>query len=492
MADKSKTCYEEMYISTEELDGSSELSDLNFNMTRSLYTHPIWNSKNYLIFMINEFDWDTYISKTYRHSVERLYTLDSGNTTSRKYYDALVLCFKFMWRFFRGLKAIICHRGGCSRYDHFAEKIFWYSGAEDEAYFDFSVTNMHGKNLRLALSDTEGVVLKLSFFDSSMWMESMRTEILDELAEKLHFTYTSDLNQYVSREVGQKLDIDLHYVEVRVGPEDTDYSKFDFSIGVETAAMGILTPHSKFMPQCLVPFEVFNFKVWICIILTCIVFVWMQHVFLNAQCRMFRGLYSMADILLYDGTSSMYTIYAYFICGSPPRLLLGKLFTGKILFFVFIFSALIISNVFLGGMTTLLTSTVQYAEIDTLQALEGSHLSIQVTEKESAVLYFSELGLSEKMMAKFSTSFNHYFSFIENDIAAEDLWGFSFQKEPRTHSGSISRTLECRDITVDSKTAQLKRNLIRNRSFSFRGRDSLTPKIITMDAGRSPRHRGQR
>ncbi|CAH0383526.1 unnamed protein product [Bemisia tabaci] len=424
-----------MYISTEELDGSSELSDLNFNMTRSLYTHPIWNSKNYLIFMINEFDWDTCISKTYCHSVERLYTPDSGNSSSRNYYNALIFCFKFMWRFFRGLKAIICHRGGCSRYDHFAEKIFWYSGAEDEAYFDFFVTNMHGKNLRLALSDTEGVVIKLSFFDSSEWIYYTWNSILTEVAKSLHFTYdTSDMSQYVSREIGQKLDLDLHYVEVGLGTEGTDYSKFDFSVGVETATMGILTPHSKFMPQCLVPFEVFTFEVWICIILTCIVFVWMQYAFLNAQSRMFRGLYSMADISLYDSTSSMYTIYAYFICGSPPRLLLGKLFTGKILFSVFIFSALIISNVFLGGMTTLLTNTVQYPEIDTLQALEDSHLSIQVTEKESAVSYFSELGLSEKMMAKFSTSFNHYYSIIKNDITREELWLF-ISKLSRLHCG---------------------------------------------------------
>ncbi|CAH0383612.1 unnamed protein product [Bemisia tabaci] len=420
-----KTCDERMYISAEELDGSLDLSDVNFNMTRNLYTNPIWNSQNYLIFMISEFDCSACDDTSCVIAEKRRYTLDSGNSTSQNSYDTLIFCFKFIWRFFRGLKAIICHRGGCSRYDPFTEKIIWYSGGKDEAYFDFSITNMHGKHLRLTTKDHEGIVIEQSFFDSSDWMESLRFHILAELAESLHFTYTAVISQdFVSHDVGQKHDLDLHSVEIGIVPEDIDYSKFDFTVGVETVVMGIITPHSKFMPQCLVPFEVFTFEVWICIVLTCIVFVSMQYAFFNAQSRMFRGLYSMADISLYDSASSIYTIYAYFICGSPPRLLLGKLFTGKILFFVFVFSALIISNVFLGGMTTLLTNTVQYPEIDTMQALEDSHLSIQVSEKESAVLYFSQLGLSEKVMAKFSTSFEHYVSLLANNVNDENLWDF--------------------------------------------------------------------
>ncbi|CAH0383615.1 unnamed protein product [Bemisia tabaci] len=419
------TCDEQMYISAEELDGSLDLSDVNFNMTRSLYTNPIWNSQNYLIFIISEFDGSTCNYTSCIHPEKRRYTPDSGNTISPNSYDTLIFSFKFIWRFFRGLKAIICHRGGCSRYDPFTEKIIWYSGGKDEAYFDFSVTNMHGKHLKLTKKDYKGIVMEQLFFDNSMWMDSLRFDIVGQLAESLNFTTTPVTSQnFFSHDLGQKHDLDLHYVEIGVVPEDVDYSKFDISVGVETAIVGIVTPHSKFMPQCLVPFEVFTLEVWTCIVLTCIVFVSMQYAFLNAQSRMFRGLYSVAEISLYDSTSSIYTIYAYFICGSPPYLLLGKLFTGKILFSVFVFSALIISNVFLGGMTTLLTSTVQYPEIDTLQDLEDSHLSIQVTEKESAVLYFSQLGLSEKVMAKFYTSFEHYVSLIVNNKTGADLWDF--------------------------------------------------------------------
>ncbi|CAH0387345.1 unnamed protein product [Bemisia tabaci] len=387
-------------------------------MTRGLYTNPIWNSNNYLIFMLRDFDRDDCKPPTQHHAVI------SPNETASNDFAELIICFKFIWRFFRGVKTTICSEKGCSRYDHFAENIIWYSGEDHEVYFDFSVTNMHRKPLSFIPDDSEGVYLIDQHFHR--WMSTVQEKIIDLVAESINCTskfYLGFAVEEIGHEVGQKLNVDLHHVEIGASTEEIDYSRFDFSVGIETEAMCILTPHSELLPQCLVPFKVFSFPVWIFIGITVIVFVLMQYVFLQAQGGPFRNLYSETDISLYDSTSAAHTMYAYFICGSPPRLLLGKLFTGKILFIIFIFSALIISSVFLGGMTTLLTNTVQYPEIDTLKDLEDSDLLIQVPDTEAAALYFAQLGLSEKLRGKLACNLALYLELLDEEIS-QSLVGF--------------------------------------------------------------------
>ncbi|CAH0387213.1 unnamed protein product [Bemisia tabaci] len=382
-------------------------------MTRGLYTNPIRNSNNYLIFMLRDFDRDDCKPPKQHHA------MISPNETASNDFDGLIFCFKFIWRFFRGLRTTICSEKGCSRYDHFAENIIWYSGEDHEVYFDFSVTNMHRKHLSFLLDDAEGVFVTDHHFQK--WMSTVRAQIIDAVAESINCTNTFYIgygydDEEIGHEVGQQLNVDLHHVDIGATTEEIDYSRFDFSVGVETEAMCILTPHSELLPQCLVPFKVFSFPVWIFIGITVIVFVLMQYVFLQAQGGSFRNLYSETDISLYDSTSAAHTMYAYFICGSPPRLLLGKLFTGKILFIIFIFSALIISSVFLGGMTTLLTNTVQYPEIDTLKDLEDSDLLIQVPDTEAAALYFAQLGLSEKLRGKLACNLALYLRLFDEEI----------------------------------------------------------------------------
>ncbi|CAH0382874.1 unnamed protein product [Bemisia tabaci] len=280
----------------------------------------------------------------------------------------------------------------------------------NETYFDFSVTNMHGKNLNIILNDRQGSAVNDRY--RGPYRCSVEEKILEELGASLNCTFLDFFQEGTDHDAGQKLDLDLHMLLLDATLEKIDHSKFDFSVGVEMESMCILTPHSKLMPQFLVPFKVFTFAVWSFILVIATVFVLKQYVFLKAQGGLFGGMYSETEIVQYSTSSSVYMIYGYFICGSPPRLLLGKLFTGKILFFVFIFSAFIISNIFLGGMTTLLTNTVQYPEIDTLKDLEDSDLFIQVPSVESAATYFAQLGLSEKLRAKLS-------SVAEYNIATE-------------------------------------------------------------------------
>ncbi|CAH0382871.1 unnamed protein product [Bemisia tabaci] len=408
-----------MFLSSAELNGSVDLSDLNVDLTRGLYTNPIWNSNNYLIFVLREFDQGTFNSKTCVHPQERVCDFDPGSKRSANDYDALVFCFKFFWRFFRGLKTIICHEGGCSRYDPFAEKIVQYNGEGNETYFDFSVTNMHRKQLKIIFKDSRGMIVSegLNTFQNS----ENALNLIETLAPLFNCTFQYLLFVYDIKDA-QKHNLDILVAQIFATPEKVDMSRFDFSVGVEMESMCILTPHSKLMPQFLVPFKVFTFAVWGCILLIAAVFVLQQYVFLKAQGGLFGGMYSETEIVQYSTSSSVYMIYGYFICGSPPRLLLGKLFTGKILFFVFIFSAFIISNIFLGGMTTLLTNTVQYPEIDTLKDLEDSDLFIQVPSGESAATYFAQLGLSEKLRAKLSSDVEYHISAEIEMINISLIW----------------------------------------------------------------------
>ncbi|CAH0382851.1 unnamed protein product [Bemisia tabaci] len=352
--------------------------------------------------MLSEFGRATSNSKTCVHPREWVCDFDLGNQTSANDYDALVFCFKFFWRFFRGLKTIICHEGGCSRYDPFAEKIVQYNGEGNETYFDFSLTNMHRKRLKIILKDIHDSFVSEG---SNAFQTAFFIGFFEDLAAFFNCTFEYDffVDGIDGSEDGQKHNVDILVAPIFATPEEFDLSRFDFSVGVEMESMCLLTPHSKLMPQFLVPFKVFTFAVWGCILVIAAVFVLQQYVFLKTQGGLFRGMYSETEIVQYSTSSSVYMIYGYFICGSPPRLLLGKPFTGKILFSVFIFSAFIISNIFLGGMTTLLTNTVQYPEIDTLKDLEDSDLFIQVLSVEAAVTYFAQLGLSEKLRAKLSS-----------------------------------------------------------------------------------------
>ncbi|CAH0383772.1 unnamed protein product [Bemisia tabaci] len=380
-------------------------------MTRGLYTNPLWNSNNYLIFILRDFGRDDCKPLTQHQAAI------SPNETSRNDFEELIICFKLIWRFFRGLRTIICSEKGCSRYDHFAESIIWYTGQNQEVYFDFSDINLHGKRLSLIFDDSEGLFVSDAHFHD--WMSTVRIKIVENVAESMNGTFIFHcgyVNGETGHELGQKLNVDLHNVEIGATRDETDYSRFDVSISVESEEMCIVTPHSALLPQFLVPFKVFSFPVWIFMGVTVTLFIMMQYIFLQAQGGPFRSLYSETDASLYDSTSAVHTMYAYFVCGCPPRLLLGKLFTGKILFIIFIFSALIISNIFLGGMTTLLTNTVQYPEIDTLKDLEDSGLRIQAHNTEAAATLFAQLGLSEKLRGMLTSNLESYLKLFDEDI----------------------------------------------------------------------------
>ncbi|CAH0382798.1 unnamed protein product [Bemisia tabaci] len=125
---------------------------------------------------------------------------------------------------------------------------------------------MHKKPLKMILDDFHGHLV----YDSQFNIRSgtVQGKILDQLAKSMNTTYRlydSYATQRTGHEIGQKLGVDLHQVELGASADEADYPELDFSIGIETQAMCILTPHSKLVPQFLVPFKVFTFVVWVCI-----------------------------------------------------------------------------------------------------------------------------------------------------------------------------------------------------------------------------------
>ncbi|CAH0393107.1 unnamed protein product [Bemisia tabaci] len=442
-------CDRYMSITSKEIDGSSLLSERNFNLTRGLYINPIWNSNNHLIFMLRNGDRNTLPSKIRFHQEESQQIQNQGNETFLQTgYEARLLCFKFAWRFFRGHKMVICETSGCSKYDPFAGNIIWYSGQDDKTFFDFSLNNLQKKTLKMVLNYVVGEPAENGYFDSRML--SLLSFILDDLPRSMNCTLyqESDIERVYggSKDMsrGQIFDIDLIQVIVEPKSNDMDYSQMEFSGGLETQALCILTPHSSLLPQSLVGFKSFTFIVWIHILVTLSTFLLMQYVFQRVHCKFLRRLYSETEISQYESSSAILTVYAYFICGSPPQLLLGRLYTGKILFVIFSFSSPIISSVFLSCMTSLMADTVQYPEIDSLEDLEASDLLIQVRDVTSASTIFSSLGLSEVLKGKLVNNLNHYVNALINYIAEDNGIMSYITIDPSVH---LNITSEARDFS---------------------------------------------
>ncbi|CAH0383616.1 unnamed protein product [Bemisia tabaci] len=476
-------CDEHMTVSAAELEGSEILSDRNFNFTRALYINSIWNSNNYLSFMIGQNN-----PNPVGHAVPKWQENEKlGNRSAimsvKNEYSGVILCFKFVWRFFRGIRTVICYKGVCDRYDPFSENIVSYSGKVGEAYFDFSVINVNKKVLKIAAFELEGYKIDTS---NDFTGVNAIFPILYHLQDSINCTieFIGDLfamsqdNRIPLYERGQLSDCHMHLVAVSVTGKSIPYSRFDYSVAVETREICFLTPHSKKIPQFLVPFKSFSPVVWFLIGAVVATFVLMQRAFQSAQLRIFRGVYSEAEIRIFETTSSLFSIYAYFMSGSPPRLVLGNFLTGKILFFIFSFSALIITTAFLGVMTTLLTKTVQYPEIDSIKDLEDSELLIQTGSADAAAVFFEELDGFDKLKTRLVSNLQYYcqtvFDSLPDDYRLVDFltgrndtgWNINQDEDPLTEmKKNIRSVLETDAFLVDVSDSVLSKSDIRMKFF---------------------------
>ncbi|CAH0383763.1 unnamed protein product [Bemisia tabaci] len=276
------------------------------------------------------------------------------------------------------------------------EKLISTELEANQNFFVFSWSDMHRKSISTFI--TSGSTHKYRFVSSSSstWAFTYAA-ILNDFERAVNCTLTYPYTEYMvdqfksyGTDVGLKFDIDLQPFEYGLNVEGANYSKYDFSVSVDTRSLCFATPHSGFMSQGLVIFKSFSPLVWTLIVITIVCFWIILGIFHYLQCKVFYFFYPDAEVEFYRNSSSLLTVYAYFMCGSPANLRLGHLSTGKALFVIFSFSAIIITNAFLGCMTTLLSKRVQYPEIDSLKALEESELLIQIA--------FNDLELEQEML----------------------------------------------------------------------------------------------
>ncbi|CAH0383003.1 unnamed protein product [Bemisia tabaci] len=236
-------------------------------------------------------------------------------------------------------------------------------------------------------------------------------------------------------EIGQKYGVHLQTSNTIGTFENADSSDADFSVSVDSSLLCLVTPHSQLMPQYLVIFKTFTPIVWACILATILIFVLMQYVFQFSQRQTFRRFYSDAELDSYEKTSSFLIVYSYFICGSPSTLLLGRLYTGKLLFVIFSFATIIISTVFLNGMTTLLEKQVQYPEIDSLEEMKESEMLIQVEDMEQISNFLQQEKRCEKLATKLTDSLNSATRSIELELMESQEFFIEFFFQNSTFNG---------------------------------------------------------
>ncbi|CAH0386501.1 unnamed protein product [Bemisia tabaci] len=402
-------CSKEVRITSSELENGSILSDSVYNATSGFYLNKIWNFRNHLIFLLKNVG---HCAREFPSKIFRNVTFPTFETNKR---FNLILCFKFFWRFFKGQKTIICHPDGCEKYDPFTESLIFYQGWAQihEDFLDFSWTNMHEKSILVIEDYSEPAGLRSFRIETWMSGSFFFDVVLENLVDAVNCTLRTlgpyEIHKAEVRKNALKYDVSLLFFNNEIISEGTDYSELDISASVDTSALCIATPHSGYMSQGLVIFKSFSPLVWIFISATFASLTIMQYFYQYSQYALFPRLYTETEVDYYRDTSSLLIVYAYFICGSSPSLHLGRLFTGKVLFLIFSFSTIIISTIFLSGMTTLLSDRVLYPEIDSIRSLEESNMLIQTHKKENTeTSIFDHLNLSESLRASLADNFYYY------------------------------------------------------------------------------------
>ncbi|CAH0393746.1 unnamed protein product [Bemisia tabaci] len=423
-----QNCGKIIEITSAELEDGSTLSDHVFNATHGLYVNKIWNSKNHLIFVLKNAHQK--YNKSEPSPLETLRNLKFEGQTIKNFAPdmrgRIAFCFKFFWRFFKGRKTIICHPQGCEKYDAFTENLISLQNETDGNFLDFSLKNMHGKPVKVWIDnfniDDANSLLSRS---TSKWfsLHEMAIEHFGSSVNcsvKYHMIHVNEINKcHVEVEGGLKYGVDLHLFGASITSKISENLSIDYLVSLDTSAVCFAAPHSGFMSQGLVIFKSFSPMVWFLTLCTIFTFSLIQYVFQYTQCTLFSHLYSEAQREHIRGTSSMLTIFAYFVCGSPPSLNLGRLTTGNILFSIFSFSTIIISTAFLGSMTTLLSNQVQYPEINSLKTLEESDLYIQISLGEESVSAFGFQNLSESLQKKLVNNYANYWFQLYTEFSIE-------------------------------------------------------------------------
>lgn len=364
-----ETCDVTLRISHRDLKGESTLSDSVQEHTRCLFTISLWNSNNYVIFMIP-------VSK-----IKKNISLSKMKKDNRR----LKFLFRFFWRFFKDIRTVICLDSICYKNDPFADSIQQIDTTLGD-YFTFA------PHLRGLLSvgfcmKAETYRLDGNFIEPSigvLWQTCLDLKELLRIDVGLTTCWkqSSDDTGYY-RDAPLSWNLDMVIWDGSLSARE-DFSIFDFSLPIQTCSYCYVTPRSSFVPESLLPFKSFSLQTWTCILTVILVLYFSLYAFHRSQWTLFGHFYDARERHAFEHASAAYYLYSFLVVGSPSQLLLGRFATGKILFLVVSFFILIIITVFQSEMTTLLSKQVRYPEIDTLEDLSRSNLYIQTTDLEAS------------------------------------------------------------------------------------------------------------
>ncbi|CAH0382993.1 unnamed protein product [Bemisia tabaci] len=334
------TCDFDIRIDPSELSGELDLTDPVFNLTKSLLVNSVWNSNNYVIFMLSP---------------------------DEKVSHRLHFVFRFFWRFFRGLRTVVCVGHICHRYDPFMKSIETID-ITSGSYF-FFVPEPRGE-LNVAFifkSEVYRYKGELSWGSLNALHEVSRDiskELQCEVLVTAHYRMPEG-GEYINfAEEAQRRNFDMLIFDGTIAPGN-DPSMFDFAVASRTASYCFATPHSNFIPPSLLPFKCFSSQTWAVILIVILAIYSALYAFHHSQRTLFDRLYSPAQQSSFANTNVVFYVYSYLMVGRPAKVLLGRVVTGKILFLVVSLFVLIIVTVFQSKMTTLLSKQVRYPEIDT-------------------------------------------------------------------------------------------------------------------------------
>ncbi|CAH0383251.1 unnamed protein product [Bemisia tabaci] len=375
LRDFHRPCDAFITVNDEDIQNGSVLKKELLDFTDGAF-NKIWNPDNYLIFVVFS------DARGNRSEVE-----EQGLSCN------LPFIFRLIWRIFKGRKTVICTRAECFWYDSFFNRTHVFKGSKGEKYFNFEWRSLNRKTLRILSIDTSESTFELQT-GHNQWKQPV-FNVLDELAKRrkgLNFILPSNkMNEDLPEHKNAiKYDIDFMMIDATPRLRTRNYENYDHTVVTNFGSFCFFVPRKGFKPQYLTVFKCFSLKLWVCFLITTTTFLLVHYFHKRFQLQQLAHLYSEYELIQYESLSTTLTIYRYFLCVSQPRLLLGKLMSGKILFIIFAFGAIILTTLLQSGMVTFLSTLIRYADIDTIHELAESDLLIQSPHLDEDAKFLSK------------------------------------------------------------------------------------------------------
>ncbi|CAH0388890.1 unnamed protein product [Bemisia tabaci] len=362
--DPTRPCDTNLTTPNSLLQESSILPEKFFDRVRGLHINNVWNYRNHFIF---------YVMSTLRAPLE-------GE-------DPIRFFFKFMWRTFKGQRALICLSNVCYRYDPFFEEVRTFEGVIEEEFFDFSWYSMNGKKLTFSVLDMPwyafGMVqdeCALSTYSRIILAASHLVARRNGSLEPTDFQNRGPVLYYLthpeSLEYALKYGVDICVIDSGLR-NLASLKDFDITPTVESCQLAIRLPRYGYGPQYVTPIYCFSLTLWIFVIVTIFIFTLIHYMLIYLHKELSYS--STTDGVPWDSNSSptTMTMCRYILGISQPRLIMIEFMTGKIVFLVVSLSMMILITLFQSRMFSLLSSQVRVKDFDTLKEIEESDLAVQ-------------------------------------------------------------------------------------------------------------------